>query len=406
MKMNFMFLIVVSFVMALVVGIILGENATFFQPLGDLFLRLIMFIVVPLILSTIIVGITSAGNIKKLSRLGGKTILYYLGTSFVAIVIGLGAAFIFSPGTDTGITLDTEEFTATETTSFVSTLLNIIPTNPIEALSSGAILQVIFLAIFIGVGIISAGEKASTVQKFFEGLAEVMYKITGIVMKLVPIGIFGLLAPIVGTYGMSVLLPLLKVILAMVVASAFHVLIIYSIAVKTLGKMSPIKFLKGIYPAGIVAFTTASSSGTLPVTLKNTQENLGVSKETSSFVLPLGSTINMDGTAIYLGITVMFIAQYFGIDLTFTQLLTVALVATLSSIGAAGVPGAGLVMLTMVLASVNLPLEGIALVAGVDRILDMFRTSVNVVGDASACVVVDHSERTTNVVLDNKQSVS
>src|SRR5690606_5059462 len=240
------------------------------------------------------------------------------------------------------------------------------------------VLQIIFFAIFLGLGITMVGEKAAPVQRFFDGLAEIMYKITSVVMTLVPLGIFGLLAPIVGQYGLDVLMPLMKLILAVLIACLIQVLIVYSIALKSLGKMSPMHFFKGIFPAATVAFTTCSSSGTLPVTMKNTQENLGVSKETSSFVLPLGATINMDGTAIYQGIAVLFTAQYFGQSLSFSQLIIVALVATLASIGAAGVPGAGMVMLTMTLAAVNLPLEAIALIAGIDRILDMMRTTVNI----------------------------
>jgi Na+/H+-dicarboxylate symporter len=384
--------IVIAFILAVIVGAIFGERAAIVQPLGDLFLRLIKFIIVPLILSTIIVGVTSAGNIKKLGRLGGKTIGYYLFTTLIAITIGLLAGFLFSPGK--GLNVSPEgSVKPTETEGVIQTLLNIIPTNPLAALSDGSILQIIFFAIFLGIGIIAVGKKAEPVKNFFDGLAEVMYKITSMVMKLVPIGIFGLLAPVVGNYGMSVLLPLIKVIIAMAVAAIVHVAITYSITVKILGKMSPVKFFKGIFPTGVVAFTTCSSAGTLPVTMKNTEDNLGVSMETSSFVLPLGATINMDGTAIYQGIAVMFVAQYYGIELSFAQILTVAVVATLASIGAAGVPGAGLVMLTMVLTAINLPLEGIALVAGIDRILDMFRTSVNVVGDASASVVVDRSEK-------------
>ncbi|QZT35231.1 dicarboxylate/amino acid:cation symporter [Caldalkalibacillus thermarum TA2.A1] len=254
-------------------------------------------------------------------------------------------------------------------------------------------LQIIFFAIFLGLGITLVGERAKPVHHFFDGLAEIMYRITGIVMLLAPIGVFGLVAPVVGQHGLSVLLPLLKVIVAVGLACLLHVLITYSILVKTLGKMSPLKFLKGIAPAGIVAFSTTSSAGTLPVTIKNTRENLGVSHSTSSFVLPLGATINMDGTAIYQGVAVIFIAQFFGLELTFTQLLTIVLTTTFASIGTAGVPGAGLIMLTMVLNAVNMPIEGIALIAGIDRILDMFRTSVNVVGDASAAVVVDAIEK-------------
>ncbi|HBZ11934.1 MAG TPA: dicarboxylate/amino acid:cation symporter [Bacillus bacterium] len=389
MKKNFMLHILAAFILAIIAGIIFGERATVVQPLGDLFLRLIKFIIVPLILSTIVVGVTSAGSMKKLGSLGGKAIGYFLLTSFIAIALGLFAGFVFQPGAGVDLAVQGDAVEAPETEGVIATLLNIIPTNPVEALTTGAVLQIIFFAIFLGVGISLVGEKALPVQRFFEGLAEVMYKITGIVMKIVPLGIFGLLAPIVGTYGPSVLMPLIKVIIAMVVAVIVHVALVYSAAVKTFGKMNPYDFFKGIFPAASVAFATCSSSGTLPVTMKNTQENLGVSKETSSFVLPLGATINMDGTAIYQGIAVMFIAQYFGVELTMAQILIVALMGTLASIGAAGVPGAGLIMLTMVLTAVNLPLEGIALIAGIDRLLDMLRTSVNIIGDASACVVVE-----------------
>ncbi|SET59730.1 Na+/H+-dicarboxylate symporter [Oceanobacillus limi] len=392
MKKGLLWQILGAFILAIIVGLIFGDGASYVAPLGDLFLRLITFIIVPLILSTIVVGVTSAGDVKKLGRLGGKTITYYLATSFLAISIGLIAGYIFSPGTGVDVSVNEEAVPSGETESVVDTILNIIPTNPIESLATASVLQIIFFAIFLGIGIKLAGEKAAPVQRFFEGLAEVMYKITGMIMKLVPIGVFGLLAPIVGEYGAGVLLPLIKVILALLVACIVHVAIVYSFAVRTFGKRSPIQFFKGILPAATVAFSTCSSAGTLPVTMKNTQENLKVSKETSSFVLPLGATINMDGTALYQGIAVVFIAQYFGESLSFAQILTVALIATLASIGTAGVPGAGMVMLTMVLTAVNLPLEGVALIAGIDRVLDMMRTSVNVMGDATASVVVDSSE--------------
>ncbi|MBS3681629.1 dicarboxylate/amino acid:cation symporter [Ornithinibacillus massiliensis] len=398
MKNRFLWQLLAAFVLAIIVGLLLGDRAAYVQPLGDLFLRLIRFIIVPLILATIIVGVTSAGSMKKLGRLGGKTISFYLVTSFFAITIGLIVALLLSPGTGVDVSLNEENIPSGETQSVMDTLLNIIPTNPIESLATANILQIIFFAIFLGLGITLAGDKAAPVQRFFDGLAEVMYKITAVVMKLVPLGVFGLLAPIVGQYGLDVLMPLMKLIIAILIASVLHIVVIYSIALKTLGKMSPLQFLKGILPAVTVAFTTCSSSGTLPVTMKNTQENLGVSKETSSFVLPLGATINMDGTAIYQGIAVMFTAQYFGQSLSIGQLLIVALVATLASIGAAGVPGAGMVMLTMTLAAVNLPLEAIALVAGIDRILDMIRTAVNVMGDATASVVLDQSENKNKAV--------
>lgn len=388
--------IFIGFILAIILGAIFGPKMEVVQPLGDLFLRLIKFIVVPLVLASLVTGITSLNNVKKLLSVGGKTIVYFLTTTFMAVAIGLVVGFIISPGEGLDIEVPTENAEKAEVPSVTETILNIIPVNPFESLNTGNILQIIFIAIAIGIAITAVGEQARPLSSFFDALANVMYKITGAIMKLAPIGIFGILAPIVGNYGLEILMPLLKVILAVVIACAIQLFVTYSIAVKTLGKLSPIIFLKGIAPAGLFAFTTASSSATLPISIKNAEENLGVSKEISSFVLPLGSTINMDGAAIYQGIAVIFIAQFFNIDLTMSQIITVMFMAVLVSIGAAGVPGAGLIMLTMVLESVNLPLEGIALVAAIDRILDMFRTSINVIGDASAAVVVQNLENKKN----------
>ncbi|GKV54683.1 dicarboxylate:amino acid:cation symporter DAACS family protein [Sporosarcina sp. NCCP-2222] len=395
-KFTLMTQIFIAFVLAVLLGSLFGENINFLKPFGDLFLRLIKFIIAPLILSTLVVGVASSSDPKQLGRIGLKTMVYYLATTAIAILIGLLIAFIISPGK--GVSLDSEGLVAPEAAtqepqSAITTLLNIVPDNPFSALASGNILQIIFFALFIGLAITLVGEKAQPVYRFFEGFSEVMYKITGIVMKVAPIGILGLLAPVVGQYGLSVLLPLLKVIVAVYLACILHALIVYSTAVKAFAKMSPLTFFKGISPAALVAFSTASSAGTLPVTIKNTNENLGVPKKISSFVLPLGATINMDGTAIYQGVAVIFIAQFFQLELSFVQLLTVVLITILASIGTAGVPGAGMIMLAMVLSSVNMPLEGIALIAGIDRVLDMMRTSVNIIGDASAAVVVAGTEK-------------
>ncbi|MFC4559822.1 dicarboxylate/amino acid:cation symporter [Virgibacillus kekensis] len=384
--------ILIAFVAAILAGVIFGPAIDVVQPLGDLFLRLIKFIIVPLIVSSLIVGVASTGNMETLGRIGGKTILYYICTTFFAVCIGLLAATIFSPGTGVSISNAGEVPEATETGGFISVLLNIIPTNPIESLSSGNILQIIFFSIFVGVGITMVGEKADPVYRFFDGFAEVMYKITWAIMRLIPLGVFGLLAPIIGEYGLSVLMPMIKLITVVAGACIVHAVVTYSIAVKTLGKISPLKFFKGIAPATLVAFSTQSSSGTLPVTIKCSEDNLGVPKRISSFVLPLGATINMDGTSLYLSVAALFTAQAYGIELTFSQILMIVLLSTLGSIGAAGVPGAGLVMLTMVLTAVNLPLEAIALIAGVDRFMDMFRTATNITGDASAAAVINASE--------------
>lgn len=395
-KFNLVTQIFIAFVLAIILGSIFGSSIDFLKPFGDLFLRLIKFIIAPLILSTLVVGVAGTSDPKQLGRIGIKTISYYLVTTAIAIIIGLAVAFTISPGK--GITISTESLTIPEAAtqepqSAITTILNIIPENPFTALAAGNILQIIFFALFIGLAITFVGEKAQPVYRFFEGFAEVMYKITGIVMKVAPLGILGLLAPVVGQYGLAVLLPLVKVIAAVYIACILHAVIVYSSAVKLWGKMSPIKFFKGISPAALVAFSTASSAGTLPVTIKNTNENLGVPNKITSFVLPLGATINMDGTAIYQGVAVIFIAQFYNLDLSFTQLLTVVLITILASIGTAGVPGAGMIMLAMVLTSVNMPLEGIALIAGIDRILDMMRTTVNIVGDASAAVVVAGTEK-------------
>lgn len=385
--------ILIAFIAAIIAGIIFGPSIDVVQPLGDLFLRLIQFIIVPLIASSLIVGVASTGSMQTLGRIGGKTMLFYLSTTLIAVSIGLIAALIFKPGEGVDISAAGSAPEPTETGGFINVLLNIIPTNPIESLASGNILQIIFFSIFLGIGITMVGERAQPVFRFFDGLAEIMYKITWVIMRLIPLGIFGLLAPIIGEYGLSVLLPLIKLVLVVAVACIVHALVTYSIAIKALGKMSPLTFFKGIAPASLVAFSTQSSSGTLPVTIKCTEDNLGVSKKISTFVLPLGATINMDGTSLYLSVAALFTAQAYGIDLTFGQMMMIVLIATLGSIGAAGVPGAGLVMLTLVFTTVNLPLEAIALIAGVDRFMDMFRTSVNITGDATGAVIINRSEK-------------
>lgn len=389
-------LIFISFVLAIILGTIFGPTMKVVEPLGTLFLRLIKFIIVPLVLTSLVVGVASTGDMKKLGRMSMKTVIYYLFTTAFAISIGLVIGKLMMPGEGLNIPIPEQTVEPKEAPALIDTILNIIPTNPLSSLVEGNMLQIIFFAIFLGLGITLVGEKAKGVYNFFEGFAEIMYKITSIVMKVAPIGVFGLVAPIIGQYGPSVLLPLLKVILAVAIGAIIHALITYSISVKLFAKMNPITFFKGIAPASLVAFSTQSSAGTLPVTIKCTEENLGVSKKVSSFVLPLGATINMDGTALYQGVCVLFVAQFYGIDLSFAQLLTIILTATLASIGTAGVPSAGLVMLTMVMTSVGLPLEGIALIAGIDRVLDMFRTSVNVTGDASAAVVVSALEGDLN----------
>lgn len=366
---------------------------TYIQPVGTLFLNLIKMIIIPLVFSSLIVGASSMGDAKTLGRVGGKTVIYYLITTVIAVTIGLVLATIMNPGAGLVIPIDAAA-EAVEIPSIIDTFLNIIPNNPLKGLVEGNILQVIAFALFLGVGsTFLPEEKAAPFINFFDSVAEIMYKITAFVMWFAPIGVFGLIVPVVSQFGLDVLKPLSMVILAVYIGCALHAILTYSIAVKFLAKMSPIKFFKGIAPAAITAFSTCSSSGTLPVTMSAVKENLGVSEKTASFVLPLGATINMDGTSLYQGVCALFIAQVYGIDLSLVQMATIVVTATLGSIGTAGVPGGGLIMLTLVLQSVGLPLEGLVLVAGVDRILDMARTCVNVIGDTSCAVVIEASEK-------------
>ncbi len=389
--------IFIGLILGIVVGMLLQETPqiaqSYIKPFGTLFLNMIKMIIVPLVFSSLVVGAASIGDPKSLGRIGGKTLGYYLVTTSIAVAIGLALATILKPGTGLVIPLDaTAE--AVKAPSIIETLLNMIPSNPLKGLVDGNILQVIAFALFLGIGCTALPEeKSAPFVKFFDSLAEIMYKITAFIMSLAPYGVFALIVPVVSQYGLDVLMPLSKVILAVYLGCVLHSVIVYSTAVNVFAKISPIKFFKGIAPAAITAFSTTSSSGTLPVTIRSVRENLGVSEKISSFVLPLGATINMDGTALYQGVCALFLAQVYGIDLTMGQMLTIILTATLGSIGTAGVPGAGFIMLTLVLQSVGLPLEGLVLIAGIDRLLDMARTSVNVIGDASCAVVVAATEK-------------
>jgi Na+/H+-dicarboxylate symporter len=282
---------------------------------------------------------------------------------------------------------------AHEKPGVIETLIDIVPQNPVEALAGGNMLQIIFFAILLGIAVtLIPREKGRPVIAFLDGISEAMIKIVHIVMKLAPLGVLALIAAVVGQFGASILLSLVTYSLVVVAGLAIHMLAVYPSAVRLLAGMRPGFFFRGIRDAQLIAFSTSSSSATLPVTMECAEENLGVSEEVSSFVLPLGSTVNMDGTALYQGVAAVFIAQVYGIPLGFTAQLTIVLMATLASIGAAGVPGVGMITLAMVLEQVGVPLEGIALILGVDRVLDMCRTAVNVTGDASAAVIVAATE--------------
>lgn len=404
MKLKLWHKILIGMVLGIVLGLVAPEFATKIKPLGTMFINLIKMLIVPLIFSSLAVGVMSMGNdVKKMGIIGGKTLAIYLVTTAVAVSIGLFFGTIISPGTGVEIGVS-GNFEPKPFQGPLETLVNLVTTNPVASLASGNVLQIIVFSILIGVAISLTGEKGKPLANLFESTAEVIYKLTAMVMQVAPFGVFALMAWVVGQYGLDLLMPLMKVILAVYVASLLHLLFIILGGVKLLTRLSPIKFLKGIMDPLIFAFASTSSSGTLPLSMTAAQENLGVSRKISSFVLPLGATINMNGTAIYEGVTALFIAQAYGIELTMNQYFIIIFTSTLASIGTAGVPGAGLIMLSLVLSSVGLPLEGIAIVAGIDRILDMARTTLNVGGDLMATLIIGKSEKEFDIEVFNKDN--
>ena len=363
----------------------------FIDLIGKIFLRLLMMLIVPLVFASLVAGAASVGDIHKLGRIGIKTLALYLITTAVAIVIGLAFGNLFQAGVGMNIPGDLQA-TAREAKPFLDVILDIFPSNPIASMVNANMLQIIIFALFFGVACIMAGERGKKISDFFENVAEVMYSVTHIVMGFAPYGVFALISITAARFGIAILAPFVKVIAAVFIGCIVHAVLVYSGMIMIFCKRSPMWYFKGIQEAAITAFVTRSSSGTLPVTLSNVRENLGVSEGVSSFVLPLGATINMDGTALYQGVCALFVAQAFNIPLTLQMQIGIVVTATLASIGTAGVPGAGLIMLTMVLTSVGLPIEGIALVAGIDVILDAARTCLNVTGDTAVCAVVASSE--------------
>ena len=397
--MNLSIKIFISLILAVIVGVIAGPDSVPFikwwiAPIGTMFINLIKMMIVPVVFTSLIVGMTSIGDTKKLGRIGVKTVAIYLVTTAIAILIGFAVAGFIHPGLGMSLPTDAAEVKVKQAPSIMQVLVAMILANPIASMAKADILPTIVFSLFIGVGIIQVGgQRAQTIINFFDACAEVCYKVIAMIMAFSPIGVFCLLLPVVAANGPSVLLPLLAVIACMAIGCVIHAVGVYSMLARVWGGHTPLAFFKGMSEAMLIAFSTCSSAGTLPVNMKNTQEKLGVSREVTSFVLPLGATINMDGTAVYMGICSLFIANVFGINLDFGQMAMIVLTGTLASIGTAGVPGAGLIMLAMVLQSVGLPLEGLALVAGIDRILDMFRTCLNITGDAAVACVINDTEK-------------
>jgi Na+/H+-dicarboxylate symporter len=388
--------ILLALVLGVIVGMIWGPGASTISWLGDLFVRLIRMVVVPLVFVTLVSGVVAMGDPAKLGSLGAKTLAVYMLTTLAAIVIGLVLAAALQPGV--GVDLSAAAPTAVqETIPLSERLLSIVPSNPIAALAEGNILAIIFFALLVGVSVLMIGEKGKPVADLMESSSEMMLRITHWVMEVAPFGVFALIAAVAGTQGVAALLDVLTLALAVVLACLIHVIVVHGIGIikLTLG-LSPVTFFKGARDAMLVAFSTSSSSATLPVSMSVAEDNLGIKPVVASTVLPLGATINMDGTALYVGIVSVFAAQAFGIDLSLTDYAIVAGSTTLVSIGTAAVPGASLFLMAAVMGAIGITPEQIAIVIGFilpfDRPLDMLRTVVNICGDLSVATAVANWE--------------
>ncbi len=378
-----------------------------FYVVGNGFLRAMQMLVVPLVFCSLICGSMSIGDSKKLGKVGVKTILFYLATTAIAITVAIGVAKVINPGIGLDISsIETAETTVSEAQPISEVLLNIIPKNPIQALTEGNMLQIILFALLVGIILAKLDDRAETVGNFFTQFNDVMMEMTMIVMKIAPYGVFCLIAKTFSEIGFSAFIPMLKYMGAVFLALAIQCFIVYLGLLKVFTRLSPVKFIKKFAPVMGFAFSTATSNATIPLSISTLHKKMGVSKRISSFTIPLGATINMDGTAIMQGVAVVFVAQAFGINLTASDYITVITTATLASIGTAGVPGVGLITLSMVFNSVGLPVEGIALIMGIDRILDMTRTAVNITGDAVCTTIVAHQDKAVDRDVFNNMNIS
>ncbi|MDX1571957.1 MAG: dicarboxylate/amino acid:cation symporter [Xanthomonadales bacterium] len=389
---------VVGFIVGLLINLAFGDVAWvqanlvdgLFDAVGKIFLNMLKMLIVPLVFVSLVCGTASLSDPSRLGRLGGKTLLLYLATTAIAVSSALFFANIFDPGE--GSNFPEAQFEAVEAPSIKDVFVNMVPSNPIQAMAETNMLQLIFFSIIFGLAITLAGKPGARIKAIFDDANEVIMQIVVIVMKLAPYGVFALLAKIVAQLGWNSFQLLLDYFLLVLAVLFFHALVVYPTLLKLLGRKDPVMFMRKMWPVQIFAFSTASSNATIPVTLRTVEKRLGADNAVASFTVPLGATINMDGTAIMQGIATVFIANVYGVDLTLAQMLTVVLMATMASIGTAGVPGVGLILLATVLTQVGLPIEGIGLILGIDRILDMTRTAVNITGDAAVTTIVAVSE--------------
>ena len=412
--------ILIAMALAVAAGLIVGPDGTLFgigfeaafDFIGQLFLNALKMLIVPLIVSSIIVGVAGIGDSENLGRLGGKTIGYYAMTSFFAIIVGLLVVNIIQPGVVEGsaekvfgLHADAaqleEQFADKGAGDIVGVFLRMIPTNVVAAASAGQMLGLIFFSLLYGFFMTRIPNQFAEAQyDFWNGMFHIMMRITDLIMKFAPLGVFALVAKTVSSTGLEAFLPLAKFFFTVVIALGIHFLVTLPLLLRFLGRVSPMRHYRAVSPALLTAFSTASSSATLPITMECVEKNAGVSNKTTSFVLPLGATVNMDGTALYECVAVMFIAQAYGIDMSLATQFTVVLLALLTSIGVAGIPAASLVAIAIILAAVGLPLEGIGLILAVDRILDMLRTAVNVTSDSAGAVIIAKSEGEEGILED------
>ncbi len=385
--------ILIAIISGIAVGILLGESAVHLKFIGDIFIQLLRMIIIPLILASMVSGIISIGDVRNLGRIGLRTFVYYVATTLLAVAIGLVLVNLFKPGAGIELGVKTGfESQAHEAPSVVSIVTDIVPQNLFKAMAEDKVLSIILFSLILGVAISSVGEKAKSIAALFEAVNSIMMKITNWIMRLAPFGVFALMAVTIGQMGLAVIKPLAIYMATVLLGLGIHACLTLPVLLGTFGRYSPLKFIRDMFSAVATAFSTASSAATLPITMDCLERNAGVSNKVASFVLPLGATVNMDGTALYEAVAAMFIAQAYGIELTFAQQLVIMLTATLASIGAAAIPSAGLVTMVIVLRAVNLPLEGIGMILAVDRLLDMCRTAVNVWGDACGAAVVARLE--------------
>lgn len=387
------FKILLGLMLGVVTGLVMGPKAMMFQVVGTAFINLLTMLVVLIIFSSLVVGICHINDPKKLGRIGLTTITFYIGSTVIAVVIGVILTKVFTPGQGLSLPAVAPVQNVGNDISIGGFFLSLIPSNPFASFAEGNVLQVIIFAIFLAIAITFTKEKGLPLLKVLESVANTMHTLTHFVMMLAPYGVFALIASTVGSIGLKVILPLLKFLMVNYIACFIQLFVVFTLCIRYLAKLRVVPFFKGMKDAILLAFTTTSSAATLPVSLECTQKHLGISEDISGFVLSLGSTINMNGAAIGQAVSAMFIAQAYGIELSLMKILILIFVSLMSAIGAAGISGTGLIMLSLVLSVMGLPLEGIALVAGVDRLREMVSSVVNIMGDAVAALIVARQEK-------------